>query len=70
MVLHNNGMGVRRRGHREVHDARPVSVCAFSALLKIKIPKGSFLSNAIEEPFLVPQKTFQATVIKRTIFCV
>jgi len=37
-------------------------------LLKIKVLKGDFQSNAIEEPFLVPQGIFQKTVLKRSFF--
>ncbi len=37
-------------------------------LLKIKVPKGWFHSDATEEPFLVPQRTFQWRVLKRTNF--
>lgn len=35
--------------------------------LKIKVPKGGFCNDAIEEPFCFPKEPFR-TVLKRTSF--
>jgi len=35
---------------------------------KIKVPKGEVCSDAIKEPFLVPHRTLQRTVLERIIF--
>ncbi len=40
----------------------------YLTLFKIKVPKGIFHSDAVGELFLVRQRTFQWTVLKRTIF--
>lgn len=37
-------------------------------ILKMKVPEGSFHSNAIENQFWVPQRALQSTVLKITIF--
>ncbi len=42
--------------------------CCYSTLLKIKFPKGGFCRNAVEEPFSVPQRYFQWTVLRRNMF--
>ncbi len=39
-----------------------------NVLLNIKFPKGGFTSDAIEEPFLVPQKPFSEQFLN-VIFC-
>jgi len=45
-------------GLGRVQGISSMSVFHFSTLLKIKVP-GCFRSDTIEEPFQVPQRTFQ-----------
>lgn len=41
----------------------PFTAVNISPLLKIKVPKWCFLSDAIEELFWAPQRTFQSKVL-------
>lgn len=50
------------------HDSRVKEWLRCHWLLKVNVSKGGFRSNFIEEPILVPKRTFQSTILKRTTF--